>query len=60
MYDLRTLLEEAESKGLDDHQIAEITGRNYTTVWRWRQKPDTAFMFDDGIRRLVDVLYKHQ
>lgn len=53
---LTELLKRADEKGLSDREIAEITGRDYTTVWRWRQKPKTAFVFDKGIEKLVKVL----
>ena len=52
MFQLAELLSKAAAKGLTDQQIATITGRDRSTVWRWRKKPDTAFVFDEGIRRL--------
>jgi transposase len=56
MKSLSELLREADAKGLSDQEIATITGRNYSTVWRWRQKPDTSFVFDEGIRKLIRTL----
>ena len=56
MLNLQDILERASAKGIDDRRIAEITGRNYSTVWRWRRNPNTAFVYDDGIRRLVDEI----
>ena len=56
MKNLSDLLREASEKGLSDHEIASITGRNYSTVWRWRHKPNTSFVFDEGIQKLIQTL----
>ena len=56
MKSLSDLLREASEKGLSDLEIASITGRNYSTVWRWRQKPNTSFVFDEGIQKLIQTL----
>ena len=53
MFNLQELLRRAAEKGIDDRRIAEITGRNYATIWRWRNKPPSAFVCDEGVMRLV-------
>jgi hypothetical protein len=53
---LKELLARAKAKGLSDREIAQITGKDYTTVWRWRKKPNTAFVHDKGIEKLEKAL----
>jgi transcriptional regulator with XRE-family HTH domain len=53
---LQELLALAKRKGLTDRQIAKITGRNYTTIWRWKQNKKKDFVFDSGIRKLIKAL----
>lgn len=54
--ELGELLRRADDQGLNDREIAELTGRNPSTIWRWRKKPPKAFIFDEGVRRLIEKL----
>lgn len=47
------IVRRARSKGLSVAEIAELAGRNPSTVWRWGTNKTATFVFDEGVERLV-------
>lgn len=53
---LADILALAKQKGLKTRDLAKITGKDYTTVWRWKKNPKADFVFDKGMAKLLRVL----